>query len=101
MSMTETEPVSVPVHLQLVGVILALAHQLFYSQELLSKSHQPEKQPAFKAYLCLRVTVRKLCERGAAQLSLGEAYDLGKALEFCPRCDDVELLRSQRWDERG
>ncbi len=101
MSMTSTEPVEVPVHLQIVGVILRLANDLFYAEELLSKSHLPEKDSVFKAWLIMRATARRLCERGALQLSLGEAWDLRDALKFCPRNADFELIYRQRWNERG
>lgn len=101
MSATATEPVAVPAYLQTVSTILRLAHELFYAHDLLSKSHEQDAEPVFKAWLTLRSIARLLCERRAHELTLGEAYELREALKHCDRGEDFETIYRQQWDERG
>ncbi len=94
MSATATEPVSVPLYLQVAGAILRLASDLFSQQDM-------RREPEFNAWKTLRRTTRLLCERYALQLTLNEAYELREALKFCRRDDDHDFLLKQEFTERG
>lgn len=101
MTGANTEPVTVPEYLKVVSAILRLSAPLLYDLETMLQEPFIAQEPLFKAWRILRLTARTLCERGACELSLNEAWELKEALKFCFPNEDHDYLLAQTWTERA